>query len=297
MERERTLNTYSIVACDLDEGAWGVAVASKFLAAAAVVSWAQAGAGAIATQALARVGYGPEGLALLAGGNSAAETLEMLLAADPGAAQRQAAIVDRRGGVAAHTGEACNAWAGHMTGEGFSCQGNILTGPETLEAMVEAFSASTGELADRLVQALLAGDLAGGDRRGKQSAGVLVVKPGGGYGGDTDRYLDLRVDDHPEPVQELRRLVAAHHVFFGAVRPEDLMPVDGALARELQALMIRAGYYAGEAHGRWEEASIQAFWSLVGNENLEERWSLDGDPGQIDQGTLEYLRERFPEAG
>jgi uncharacterized Ntn-hydrolase superfamily protein len=295
MQRTKPVNTFSIVACDLDEGAWGVAVASKFLAAAAVVSWAQAGAGAIATQALARVGYGPDGLAMLAAGKSAAETLAVLLAADPDAAQRQAAIVDRRGGVAAHTGEACHAWAGHKPGAGFSCQGNILTGPETLEAMAQAFRAGTSELADRLAQALLAGDQAGGDRRGKQSAGVLVVRPQGGYGGDNDRYLDLRVDDHPEPVQELQRLVAAHHVFFGEVRPDDLQPIDEPLARELQAMMVRAGYYTGQINGRWDDASRQAFWALVGNENLEERWSLDGDPGRIDRGTLDYLREKFPE--
>jgi uncharacterized Ntn-hydrolase superfamily protein len=297
VHRIKPVNTFSIVACDLDEQAWGVAVASKFLAAAAVVSWAQASVGAVATQALAKVGYGPEGLALLAIGKSAAETLETLLAADSGAAQRQAAIVDSRGGVAAHTGEACYAWAGHKTGEGFSCQGNILTGPETLDAMARAFTAGSGELADRLVQALLAGDLVGGDRRGKQSAGVLVVRPQGGYGGDTDRYLDLRVDDHPEPVQELQRLVTAHHVFFGEARPEDLRRIDKALARELQALMKTAGHYAGEGHGRWDAASKQAFWALVGNENLEERWNLKGDPDHIDLTTLHYLRGRFGAAG
>jgi uncharacterized Ntn-hydrolase superfamily protein len=295
MQRTRHVNTFSIVACDLDEQAWGVAVASKFLAAAAVVSWAQAGAGAIATQALAKVGYGPGGLVMLAQGKSASDTLAALLAADPGAAQRQAAIVDSRGVVAAHTGEACHAWAGHKVGDGFSCQGNILTGPETLEAMAQAFSAGTGELADRLAQALLAGDQAGGDRRGKQSAGVLVVRPQGGYGGDNDRYLDLRVDDHPQPVQDLQRLLAAHHVFFGEVRQEDLQRIDETLARELQSMMIRTGYYTGEIHGRWDEASRQAFWALVGNENLEERWSLAGDPARLDQVTLGYLRGRFPE--
>ncbi len=123
------------------------------------------------------------------------------------------------------------------------------------------------------------------------------MRPQGGYGGDNDRYLDLRVDDHPEPVQELQRLVAAHHVFFGEVHPDDLQPIDETLARELQAMLIRAGYYTGQIHGRWDGASRQAFWALVGNENLEERWSLSGDPARLDQVTLRYLRGRFPAPG
>lgn len=291
--REPLLTTFSIVACDLEEQAWGVAVASKFLAAGALVPWAKAGVGAVATQALAKVGFGPEGLALMAAGKPAPEALEALLAADPGAPDRQVALVDAQGRVAAHTGERCFDWAGHRLGEGFSCQGNILTGPEVLEAMAEAFQAAEGELADRLVAALLAGDEAGGDRRGKQSAAVLVVRPGGGYGGDTDRYLDLRVDDDPEPVRKLATLVAAHHVFFGAPRPEDQIPIDETLARELQALMQGLGYYQGEVNGRWDQASKEAFWALVGNENLEERWSLEGDPDRIDRVALEYLRQRF----
>jgi uncharacterized Ntn-hydrolase superfamily protein len=290
-------DTFSIVACDLEERAWGVAVASKFLAAGALVSWAQAGAGAVATQALAKVGYGPDGLALLAQGKTASETLAALLRGDPGAADRQVGIVDRRGGAAAHTGERCFDWAGHRIGEGFTCQGNILTGPETLEAMAEAFAAAHGELADRLVAALSAGEAAGGDRRGKQSAAVLVVRPGGGYGGDTDRYLDLRVDDDPEPVRRLQHLVASHHVFFGSPSPEGQLTVDDAVARELQTLLKRQGYYDGEVHGRWDEPSKRAFWALVGNENLEERWHIDRQPDKIDPVVLNYLRERFGDAG
>ena len=286
-------NTFSIVAYDPDEQAWGVAVASKFLAAGAVVSWAQAGAGAVATQAFARVGFGPDGLAMMAQGKSAAETLETLLANDPGRAHRQVGIVDSRGGAAAYTGEECFDWAGHRIGEGFTCQGNILTGPETLDAMAEAFTNSQGELADRLVEALLAGDTVGGDRRGKQAAAVLVVRPGGGYGGDNDRYLDLRVDDDPDPVHRLKALVATHHVFFGETRPEDLLTIDEAIARELQALLHREGYYDGPVNGIWDEASKQAFWALVGNENLEERWGIDEHPDQIDRVALDYLRSRF----
>ncbi|NPV67495.1 MAG: DUF1028 domain-containing protein [Anaerolineae bacterium] len=289
----KRLNTFSIVAYDPAEEAWGVAVASKFLAAGAVVSWARAGAGAVATQALARVSFGTDGLAMLAAGKSASETLAALLAADPGREDRQVGIVDAHGGAAAHTGASCFAWAGHRVGEGFTCQGNILTGPETLDAMAETFQTATGELADRLVAALLAGDTAGGDRRGKQAAGVLVVRHNGGYGGDNDRYLDLRVDDDPEPVKRLQELVAMHHLFFGKPRPEDQLPIDESLARELQALLLRAGY-AVPITGVWDTASQQAFWALVSNENLEERWAIDRQPDRIDQVAMAYLRRRFP---
>lgn len=289
----KRLNTFSIVAYDPAEEAWGVAVASKFLAAGAVVSWARAGAGAVATQALARVSFGPDGLAMLTAGKSASETLTALLAVDPGREDRQVGIVDAHGGAAAHTGANCFAWAGHRVGEGFTCQGNILTGPETLDTMAETFQAARGELADRLVAALLAGDTAGGDRRGKQAAGVLVVRHNGGYGGDNDRYLDLRVDDDPEPVKRLQELVAMHHLFFGKPRPEDQLLIDESLARELQALLLRAGY-AVPVTGFWDTASQQAFWALVSNENLEERWAIDRQPDRIDRVALDYLRRRFP---
>ena len=170
------INTFSIVAYDPDEKAWGVAVASKFLASAAVVSWAQAGAGAVATQSYAKMSFGPDGLKMMAEGKSAQDTLDALLANDEGRESRQVGLVDAQGGVAAHTGSACHEWAGHLLGEGFTCQGNILTGEETLDAMAETFKSETGELADRLIAALRAGDLAGGDKRGKQSAGILVVQ-------------------------------------------------------------------------------------------------------------------------
>lgn len=285
--------TYSIVAYEPDERAVGVAVASKFLAAGALVSWARAGIGAVATQAHAKISFGPDGLALLQAGRSAEETLADLLDADPYSAQRQVGIVDARGGAAAHTGKDCGAWAGHRVGAGFTCQGNILTGGETLDAMAAAFVDAKGELADRLYMALLAGDTVGGDRRGKQSAALLVVCPNGGYGADNDRYLDLRVDDDPEPVTRLGDLLALHHLYFGATKPEDLIPIDDVLARELQTLLIAQGDYAGAAHGVWDAGSKHAFWKLVGRENLEERWSLHGQADLIDRVALDYLRGRF----
>ncbi len=288
--------TYSMVAYDADEQSWGVAVASKFLAVGSLVSWAQADAGAVATQAFVKVSFGPNGLALLAQGHAATTVLETLLRNDSGVAARQVGLVDAHGGVAAHTGENCHDWAGHKLGDGFACQGNILTGPETLDAMAEAYTGASGELADRLITALMAGDTIGGDRRGKQSAAILVVKPNGSYGGDTDRYLDLRVDDDPEPVQRLQGLVATHHLFFGTPRTEDQLPVDETLARELQHMLVTQGYFTGAVSGIWDESSKQAFWQLVGNENLEERWNLDNNPDSIDKVALDYLRGLFNSA-
>ncbi len=287
------LNTFSIVAHDPKEQAWGVAVASKFLAAAALVSWAQAGAGAIATQSLARVGYGPRGLAMLSDGTSAADTLAALLANDPDSDQRQVGIVDAQGRVAAHTGDACNHWAGHHTGNGFCCQGNILAGEMVLGAMATAYQTAKGELADRLLAALQAGERAGGDRRGKQSAGLLVVRPNGGYGGDTDRYLDLRVDDAPDPVAKLGALLQMHHLYFGTPRAEDKLPITPEIARELQTMLIEQDYMQGDADGTWDEITRMAFWELVGTENLEVRWNLDGDTDKIDRVALQHLRQRF----
>ncbi len=287
------INTFSIVAHDPDENAWGVAVASKFLAAASIVSWAQAGVGAVATQAYARVGYGPRGLAMLADGVSASEVLSTLLADDDQRESRQVGIVDAGGRVAAHTGANCSKWAGHVTGEGFCCQGNILAGEIVVNSMASAYQTADGELADRLLAALRAGDRAGGDRRGKQSAGILVVRPSGGYGGDTDRYLDLRVDDHPDPVAKMGDLVQAHHLFFGEAQDEDQIEITPEIALELQNALIEADYMQGEADGAWDALTKQAFWALVRDENLEERWNLDGDTSKIDQVALNYIRGRF----
>lgn len=291
--RSPQINTFSIVAYDKDEDAWGVAVASKFLAAAAVVSWAQAGVGAVATQAFAKISFAPDGLKMMAEGVSAEQTLAKLLADDPDREHRQVGLVDKNGGVAAHTGLECFDWAGHLIGESFTCQGNILTGGNTLEAMAEVYRSTQGELADRLVAALLAGDTVGGDSRGKQAAGVLVVKPNGGYGGDNDRYLDLRVDDDPDPVNKLAQLVQMHHLFFGANKPEDSLKIDAPLATELHGILQKLGFYEGVIDSPWDDESIDAFWAFCGNENLEERWTPDENPDTIDKVVLNYIRERF----
>jgi len=293
--RMQPIATFSIVAYDPTRKEWGVAVQSKFLAVAAVVSWARAGAGAVATQSYANLTYGPRGLDRMENGQSAEETLTALVNADKNKAQRQVGLVDRDGKAFAFTGDNCHDWAGHITGDGFACQGNILI-PGTVEAIAEKFESARGgpgELADWLVAALLAGQEAGGDARGRQAAGVLVVRENGGYGGDNDRYLDLRVDDDPYPIQKLKKLVHMHHVFFGEVNPDDLIPLSD-VAGKLQALLNKTGHYRGPLTGDFDEATRKALRTLVGMENLEERWDGTGDV--IDRVMVEFLIEKFSEA-
>jgi uncharacterized Ntn-hydrolase superfamily protein len=282
--------TFSIVARDPGNGDLGIAVASKFLAVGAVVPFAQAGAGAVATQALANMHYGPGGLALMASGNSAQATLEQLLAGDPDCEQRQVGLVDAQGGAAAHTGSACHDWAGHRVGAGYAAQGNILAGPQVVEAIAGAFEHAEGELAERLMAALAAGDAAGGDRRGRQGAALYVARAGGSYGGALDRYVDLRVDDHPDPVPELARLLRLHRFYLTPPRHADLVPIEGAVARELQGLLARAGFYHGAQNGIYDAATHAALAEYGAIENLEERLISDT---QIDPLVLAFLRDKI----
>jgi uncharacterized Ntn-hydrolase superfamily protein len=282
--------TFSIVGCDLgaaDGAEWGVAVASKFLAAGSVVPWARADAGAIATQALANIAYGPEGLDALAGSLDAEATIERLTSVDPDRAHRQVGIVDASGRSAGYTGGSCLDWAGGRTGAGWACQGNILTGSEVVDAMVEAFEATEGDLAARLLGALAEGDRAGGDRRGRQSAALLVVRSGGGYLGDSDVAVDLRVDDHDRPVEELERLLAVHRLLFP--RPSDLefIEIDAPLATELRRLLTLREELDGPSEGGYDEAVRAALFAFVGTENLELRWS---DDAVIERSVLDALR-------
>ncbi len=289
---DKLIHTFSIVAFDPHKSEWGVAVQSKFLAAAAVVSWARANAGAVATQSYANVTYGFRGLELMQEGLSAEETIQQLINNDENKDQRQVGVVDKDGKAASFTGKECHDWAGHIVGEGYACQGNILV-PGTVEAMAQKFEEARcgdGELADWLVSALEAGQEAGGDKRGRQAAGLLVVREKGGYGGDNDRYLDLRVDDHPYPILKLRQLTENHHLFFGDVDPADLVPLD-SVVRELQGIMKKTGHFKDEKNGLISEATITALKALVGEENLEERWK--GDENLIDNKVVEYLREKF----
>lgn len=199
--------TFSIVAYDADRKEWGVATASRVLAVGSLVPWAKAGTGAVATQSHVNVTYGPKGLELLAAGKSAEEVVKTLTEADPGRADRQLAVVDKQGNVASYTGKGCTAWAGGKEGKGYVCVGNLLAGEAVIADMAKAFEEAKGPLAWRLVFALEAGDKAGGDKRGKQSATVLVVRAEAGPNGFGDRYVDLRVDDHEKPIEELARIL------------------------------------------------------------------------------------------
>jgi uncharacterized Ntn-hydrolase superfamily protein len=275
------VSTYSIVACDLEAGQWGVATQSKFLAVGSVVPWAVPGVGAVATQAYANPRYGPQGLQLLADGLSAPEVVARLTDADEGRADRQVGVVDAQGGGATYTGSDCMEWAGGLAGPGFAAQGNILVGEETVAALATTFTATHGRpLAERLLECLAAAQAAGGDRRGQQSAALLVVEKDGGYAGLSDSLVDLRVDDHPQPVAELARLYELHSLLFGKTPRDRWIDVDDALRAELTDRLGRLGYSGalGRALGDWS-----------GTENLEER--VDG-VDRIDPVVLEELRKR-----
>ena len=273
--------TYSIAACDLDAGQWGVATQSKFLAVGSVVPWAVPGVGAVATQAYANPRYGPQGLQLLAAGLSAAEVVARLTDADEGRADRQVGVVDAQGGGATYTGSDCMDWAGGLAGPGFAAQGNILVGEETVAALATTFTTTQGRpLAERLLECLAAAQAAGGDRRGQQSAALLVVEQDGGYAGLSDSLVDLRVDDHSQPVAELARLYAIHSLLFGKTPREQWLDVGDELRAELAERLGRLGY-----DGELE----RAFGDWSGTENLEER--VDG-VDRIDPVVLEELRRR-----
>jgi uncharacterized Ntn-hydrolase superfamily protein len=276
---EPTIATYSIAACDLEAGRWGVAVQSKFLAAASVVSWAQPHVGAIATQAFANPRYGPQGLALLRDGLSAEETVERLVNDDAERDHRQVGVVDREGRAASFTGNECMDWAGGRTGNGYAAQGNILVSAATVDALAETFERTAGRpLAERLVECLAAAQSAGGDRRGQQSAGLLVVERDGGYARLSDVVVDLRVDDHARPVEELGRLLGIHEALFGSTPKEEWVDVDAALMAELGERLGRAGH-TGEL--------ADAFFAWAGTENLEMR--VDGVE-RVDPVVLAHLR-------
>src|SRR6476660_8174714 len=272
---EPVVATYSIVACDLEEGQWGVAVQSKFLAVGSVVPWAEPQVGAIATQAYANPSYGPNGLALLREGLSANEVVERLTSEDAGRDQRQLGVVDASGESASWTGRRCNDWAGHRNGAGYAAQGNILVGEETVTALATTFEANAHlPLAQRLIDCLAAAQAAGGDRRGQQSASLLVVQKEGGYAGLSDILVDLRVDDHERPIQELRRIAGLHSRLFGLSPREDWLPLEGELRAAVDERLARLGY---DSLDTW-----------AGVENLEER--VDGDD-VIDPVVLDALRE------
>ena len=272
--------TYSIAACDLEAGQWGVATQSKFLGVGSVVPWAEPGVGAIATQAYANPRYGPEGLALLREGLSAEQVVERLTSTDEGRDHRQLGVVDREGRAATYSGAECLDWAGGRTGKCYAAQGNILVSAATVDAIAETFESSSGPLAERLLACLDAAQAAGGDRRGQQSAALLVVERDGGYAGLSDEVVDLRVDEHPRPLEELRRIYVLHQAIFGTTPPERWLEVGDDLAAELRERLARLGY---------EGELGDAFFHWAGNENLEER--VDGVE-RVDPVVLEELRRQ-----
>jgi uncharacterized Ntn-hydrolase superfamily protein len=307
--------TFSILARDPATGDLGIAVASKFLAVGAVVPHARAGVGAIATQALANVRYGADGLALLAAGKSAADALNELTQADEGRDHRQAGVVDAAGGSATYTGSGCITWAGGRIAAGVAAQGNLLAGPGVVDALIETFLASTAAFPERLLAGLRAADEQGGDRRGRESAALLVVREGGGYGGGSDRWIDLRVDDHPDPMNEIARLLDLNHLYLDRPAATDLAPIDENLANELRRRLTAVGYApdkldkanslaeiversglarTGEPRdlpSNWDAAWTGALDEWMSIENLEERAAARG---WIDPRVLEFMREKSP---
>ena len=284
--------TFSIVACDLEEQSWGVAVASKFPAVGAVVPWAQVGSGAVATQSFANTSFGPRGLALLGTGLSAQETLDRLLEDDPDKELRQVGLVDSKGGAATFSGQGCFDWAGGIASPstshrmtGYAIQGNILAGVKVVPAMEKAFLKTKGSLPKRLHAALLAGDRAGGDKRGRQSAAIYVVKPKGGYGGFIDRWIDYRVDDHEDPVPRLGELLEMHELYFGKSPETERLLIKGRILEHLTTILKQEGYLKRNVK------FIDAFNQFIGNENFEER--ADPNAAWIDRPVLKYLVEKF----
>ncbi len=277
--------TFSIVACDLEEQAWGVAVASKFPAVGAVVPWAQAGVGAVATQSFANTSFGPRGLALMGTGLSAQETLNRLLEDDPDKELRQIGLVDAQGGTATFSGSGCFAWAGGVSGKAYAIQGNILAGGKVVPAMEKAFLKTKGNLPTRLHAALLAGDRAGGDKRGRQSAAIYIAKPKAGYGGYLDRWLDYRVDDHEDPVPRLGELLEMHDLYFGKSPETERVEIKGKVLKQINDILTQAGYLKNG------KSFNDAFNTFIGNENFEER--ADPQANWIDGPVLKFLVKKF----
>ena len=283
--------TFSIVAADVEAGDWGIAVASKFPCVGAVVPWARAGAGAVATQSWANTSFGPDGLALMAEGVEAPGALDRLLLADDGREDRQVGFVDGSGRAATFTGSKCMDWAGGVTGDGFAAQGNILAGEAVVAELARAFTETDGDLCDRLLAALVAGDAAGGDKRGRQSAALLVVRDGGGYEGRNDRYIDLRVDDHADPINELVRIFGVWDESM-LVRNDPLLESTPELVTDLQRRLAALGRYDGDATGVYDDATRAALGGWAGEYNLEGRLR---DDDLISQLLVREIRDITPE--
>ncbi|MEH6986963.1 DUF1028 domain-containing protein [Cytobacillus firmus] len=278
--------TFSIVGYDPKEKEWGIAVQSKFLGVGAVVPFAKAGIGAGATQSYANTSYGPRALLLMEEGKTAEEALEIITKDDPEKELRQVGLLDSMGNAATFTGEGCYDWAGGMTGHHFAAQGNILVDEKTVEAMGQTFISTDGTLAERLLAALNAGQAAGGDSRGQQSAALLVVKEAGGYGGFNDRYIDLRVDDHPEPIADLIRIYHLQQLYFAPSKAERIRAIEGELKEELVRELTRLDYLK---IGQGDEQLLKAITAFIHTENFEAR---EQEAGKIDLDVLAYMKKK-----
>jgi uncharacterized Ntn-hydrolase superfamily protein len=279
--------TFSIVGYDPVEKEWGIAVQSKFLGVGAVVPFAKAGVGAVATQSYANTAYGPQALELMAAGKSAEEAMELITKDDPDKEMRQVGLIDANGQPATFTGTYCYDWAGGVTGEHFAAQGNILVDENTVKAMADTFTSTQGSLAKRLLAALGAGQEAGGDSRGQQSAAILVVKEKGGYGGYNDRFIDLRVDDHQQPIKELIRLYGMQQLYFAPSKPENVVAIEGEVKEEVIKHLQRLNYL--KADPEKQEELHKAFTAYLHTENFEER---EQEAGKIDLEVLEFMKNQ-----
>lgn len=285
--------TFSIVAWDPRRGEWGVALQSKFIAAGAVVPWGQAGVGALATQARSDGSQGPKGLELLRKGLTASEVVERLRRDSPDRDELQFGVVDGKGRAAAFTGARCLEWAGHVVGEGYACQGNILFSSEVVQAMARTFESTPGDLPERLLASLVAGQREGGDRRGMQSAALLVWRERGGYRGGLDRWIDVRVDDHATPIEELERIFRIYDMTLLAREdPGTLRPLDADTTMSVQRALGVLGYLLGPKTGTWDAATNRAFEKFVGEHNFENKVRTDG---KIWPSILHYLEMKSAE--
>ncbi|MEQ6388332.1 DUF1028 domain-containing protein [Bacillaceae bacterium S4-13-58] len=285
--KERLVATFSIVGFDPETGELGIAVQSKFIGVGAVVPWAKAGVGAVATQSYANTSFGPNGLKLIENGLSAQGALDRLLSEDDDREFRQVGIVDAKGNVATFTGAKCYDWAGGITGKNFAAQGNILVGQETVQSMADTFTTTQGTLSERLLKALDSGQASGGDSRGKQSAALYVVKEKGGYGGYNDHFIDLRVDDHPEPIKELIRLYELQQLYFGQTKPENIKEINGPIKSDLVSQLVLWGYL--EEDSPTDDALFEALTRFIHTENFEER---EQDKGKIDIEVLKFMENK-----
>ena len=279
--------TFSIVGYDPQEKEWGIAVQSKFLGVGAVVPFAKAGVGAVATQSYANTAYGPQALELMAQGKSAEEVMELITKDDPDKEMRQVGLIDAKGNGATFTGTYCYDWAGGVTGKHFAAQGNILVDENTVKRMAETFESTEGSLANRLLQALHAGQQTGGDSRGQQSAALLVVKEKGGYGGYNDRYIDLRVDDHPEPITELIRIYGLQQLYFAKAKPENVVAIEGEVRGIVVQHLQRLDYLKADPVD--DEELHKALTAYIHTENFEER---EQEKGKIDLEVLEFMKNQ-----